>query len=85
MLKIYEAFMEYLPLIGSCGSILVVVGGIAVRMSQCHNFVCTWESVHPTAAESSQLALALAVLRAHFKHQDNAQAIQAVTPKPPAS
>ena len=82
MLKAYSFFMDQLPLIGAVGSILVVVGGIAMRLSQCHNFVCDWQAVHPTAQESASLALAVAVIKSHFNNQTNAAAIEAQKPQP---
>ena len=82
MLQVITFVMSELPLIMAAGSILAVVGGMMIRVGACHNVMCLASAVHPSAAEIASLTSAIAVIKLHFAHKGNAQAIQAQAQPP---
>lgn len=72
---ITEWVVDVLPLLGAIGGILGVISGVLIRAAGAKNPAETLHALHPTTNEIATFSLSLGVLRAHFKHNDNAKAI----------
>ena len=74
--------MDVLPLLGAAGGILGVASSVLIRAGAAHDPAGLLHAIHPTPEEAGAFALSWGVLRAHFKHNENAQAIAAATAVP---
>lgn len=77
LFKLYGKVMDALPLLGAVGSLLAVGASMCGRAAACHNAICLASALQPTALEMSSVASAVALIKVHFNHQANADAIQA--------
>ena len=77
LFKLYGKLMDALPLLGAVGSLLAVGAAILGRAAACHGVVCLGSALQPTALEMAAASAAVGLLKAHFNHQANADAIQA--------
>lgn len=75
---------DLLPLLGGAASVLAAVATIGLRAASSKSLADLITAIHPTASELAQISLGVGVIKAHFKHNENAAAISAQTepPKP---
>lgn len=67
--------VEWLPVIGSLGSLLVIGGtilGRAATAGSSGDLASALHALHPTGAEIGEASLAVAVIKSHFNHLANA-------------
>lgn len=74
-------FVEFLPLLGALGSILTVLGSIAMRASAAKTLAELLHLLQPDLHETATLSVSFGLLKSHFLHQDNKAAIQAQSNK----